>query len=56
MSHEDSNSAANLVLLNPDLYFFGNTVDPDQLASDAAPFSTLIENTCLQMECCRLPG
>ena len=36
-----------------DLFFFENTVDPDQLASEEAIwsgstlFSTLIENTCL---------
>ena len=41
------------VLLNLDLSFFENTVDPDQLASDEASwsgstlFSTLIEYTCL---------
>ena len=40
-----------IVLLNPDLSFFKNTVDPDQLASDEAIlseptlFSTLIVNT-----------
>ena len=27
---------SDLVLLNPDLSFFENTVDPDQLASDEA--------------------
>ena len=39
------------VLLNPDVYFFLNIVDPDQLASNEAIwswptlFSILIENT-----------
>ena len=48
------------LMLNPDLSFFENTVDPDQLASDEAIWSgstllsTWIENTCLQLECCRL--
>ena len=39
----------------PDLSFFENTVDPDQLTYDEL-FSTLIENTCLQQESCRLTG
>ena len=51
-----------LVLLIPDFYFFENSVDPDQLASDEAIwsgstlFSTLIEKKkiCLQLEFCRL--
>ena len=46
-----------LVLLNPDLSFFENDVDSDQLVSVEAicsgstTFSTRIENTCLQLEC-----
>ena len=42
-----------LVLLNPDLSVFENSVDPDQLASDEASwlgstlFSTLLVNICL---------
>ena len=30
------NDALTLVLLNPDLSIFENTVDPDQMASDEA--------------------
>ena len=42
-------------MLNQDFYSFENTVDPDQLASDktiwsgSTVFSTLIENTCLEL-------
>ena len=49
-----------LFLLNANLSFIENTVDPDQLASDQAgcsgstQFSILIDNICLQMECCML--
>ena len=32
---------------------FAKTVDPDQRLT---LFSSLIENTCLQLECCRLTG
>ena len=38
-------------LLNLDLSLFENSLDPDLLA-----LSALIENTCLQLECCRLTG
>ena len=49
-----------LILLNPVFIVFLKTGDPDQLTSDKAIssgstlFSTLIENTCFQLECCRL--
>ena len=52
----------SLVLLNLALFYFDNTVDSNQLASDKAIwsgstlFSIQIENTFLQMECCRLTG
>ena len=50
------------VLLKPSISYFENSVDPDQLASNEAIgsestlFSIMIENTCLQLECCRLTG
>ena len=50
------------VLLNVGLFFFENTVDPDQLASDEAIlpgstlFPTLLVNVCLQLDSCRLTG
>ena len=50
-----------LVLLKQDLSFFKNTLDTDQMASGEAiwsgstMFSTLLENTCLQVEFYRLP-
>ena len=46
-------------MLNLNLSFSENTVDPDHLASTEAIrsgstlFSTLIENTYLKLECCR---
>ena len=53
---------STLALLSPDLSSFENTVEPDQLSYDKAIcsgsrlFSTLIENTCLQLAFCRLTG
>ena len=48
-------SILTLVLLLLDLSVLKNTVDHDQMASDEGStlFSTLIENACLQPECCR---
>ena len=39
----------------PALPFFEDTVDPDQVTYGEL-FFTLIENACLQLECCRLTG
>ena len=36
----------SFITLGPGLSDFENTIDPDQLAQ--------IENTCLELECCRL--
>ena len=36
LNYNDFFSISTLVLLNPDLSIFENTVDPDQLASDEA--------------------
>ena len=52
ISIEQEYTPLSLVLLNLDLSFSENIVDPDQLASDEAIwsgstlFSTLFENTC----------
>ena len=52
-----SGSAHVLALLNADLTFFENTVDPDQhYLSRIHNVSVLVTITCLQLECCRLTG
>ena len=62
LSFREDKSILTLVLLNPELPFFENTIAPVLLASDEAissestQFLTLIENTSLQQECCRLKG
>ena len=46
-----------LVMVNSDISSSENIENPDQLAPEGIhTVSTLIENACLQLECCRLTG